>query len=128
MDVDLAVLMQSGNLGAFLTVMQQLGLKPRVPIPPDSLMQPETIRMLVEEKHALVFTFLDPDRPVRQVDLFLRPDLSYESLLPDVEWVELDKVRVRVVSKRRLLAIKLGIQPPRLKDAMDIEFLRQHAD
>ncbi len=128
MDVDLAVLMQPANLGGFLGVMQRLGLKPRVPISPESLLQPETIRMLVEEKHALVFTFLDPDRPVRQVDIFLRPDLAYESLLPDSEWVELDEVRIRVIGKRRLLAIKLGIQPPRLKDALDIDFLRQHVD
>jgi hypothetical protein len=128
MDVDLAVLMQPANLNGFLGVMRKLGLNPRVPIPPETLLQPETIRMLVEEKQALVFTFLDPDRPVRQVDIFPRPDLSYESLLPDAEWIELNQVRVRVIGRRRLLAIKLGIQPPRLKDAMDIDYLRRHVD
>jgi hypothetical protein len=126
MDVDLAVLMHPSNLGRFLQVMRQLGLKPRVPISPESLLEPETIRQMVEEKHALVFSFLDPDRPLRHVDIFLRPDLSFESLLPDAEWMDLAGLRVRVIGKRRLLAIKLGIQPPRLKDAMDIEFLRQH--
>lgn len=128
MDVDLAVLMQPANLGRFLKVMANLGLKPRVPIPPESLLEPETIRMMLEEKHALVFSFLDPDRPIRHVDMFLRPDLAYESLLPDSEWVALGSLRLRVVGKRRLLAIKLGIQPPRLKDALDIEFLRRHVD
>lgn len=128
MDVDLAVLMQPSNLGRFLKVMQQLGLKPRVPVAPESLLEPETIRLMVEDKHALVFSFLDPDRPVRHVDLFLRTDLSYESLLPDSEWMDLAGLRVRVIGKRRLLAIKLGIEPPRLKDAMDIEFLRKHVE
>ncbi len=128
MDVDLAVLMQPANLGRFLAVMDQLGLKPRGPIPPESLLQAETVRQMVEEKHALVFSFLDPDRPVRHVDIFLRPDLSYEALVGDTEWIELGGYRVRVIGKRRLLAIKLCIQPPRLKDAMDIEYLRKHVE
>jgi hypothetical protein len=126
MDVDVAVLMAPANLGRFLDVMRQLGLKPRVPIPPESLLDPETIRIMIEEKHALVFSFLDPDRPLRHVDLFLRSDLSYESLLPDSEWVDLGGARIRIIGRRRLLEIKLGIQPPRAKDAFDIEFLRRH--
>ena len=126
MDVDLAVLMQPANLSRFLKVMRQLGLQPRVPIPPESLLQPAIVDAMVNEKHALVFTFLDFDRPYKQVDIFLRPDLAYESLLPDAEWVEVDGSRIRIVGKARLLTIKLGIQPPRAKDAIDIEFLRQH--
>ena len=127
-DVDLAVLMSPENLGQFLDVMQQLGLHPRVPIPPRSLLDPEIVRQIVEEKHALVFSFLDPDRPIRHVDLFLRPDLSFTALLPDSEWIDLDGFSIRALSKNRLLSMKLGIQPPRAKDSIDIEFLRKHVD
>ena len=81
---------------------------------------------MVEEKHALVFSFLDPDAPIRHVDIFLRPDLSYEALLADSEWVELGDFRVRILTKKKLLSLKLGIHPPRAKDALDIEFLRRH--
>ena len=81
---------------------------------------------MVEEKHALVFSFLDPDRPIRHVDMFLRADLSYESLLPDSDWIELGADKIRIINRRRLLAIKLAIQPPRSKDALDIEYLRRH--
>jgi hypothetical protein len=126
MDVGVAVLMATANLGRFLDIMRQLGLNPRVPIPPESLLDPETIRIMIEEKHALVFSFLDPDRPLRHVDRFLRGDLSYESLLPDSEWVDLEGARIRIIGRRRLLEIKLGIQPPRAKDTLDIEFLRRH--
>ncbi len=126
MDVDVAVQMQSDNFGRFLAVMNQLGLKPRVPISPDSLLDPRTVRMMVEEKHALVFSFIDPDRPFRHVDLFLKDDLSYASLINDVEWKELHGLRVRVVSRRRLLEIKQAIQPPRAKDVIDIEWLRDN--
>lgn len=123
MDIDLSVHMVPANLDNFLGVMARLGLRPRVPIDPTTLLDPAVIRMMIEEKHALVFSFLDPDRPIRHVDMFLTADLSYESLLPDSEWVELNGVQVRIVGRKRLLAIKLAIRPPRAKDALDIEFL-----
>lgn len=126
MDIDLSVHMTPSNLGRFIEVMAALGLKPRVPISPSALLDPGVIRMMIEEKHALVFSFIDPDRPVRHVDIFLKADLAYESLLPDSEAVELDGLTVRIINRRRLLAIKLAIQPPRAKDALDIEFLRRH--
>lgn len=84
--------------------------------------------MTVEEKHALVFSFLDSDMPIRYVDLFLRDDLAYEALWPDSEWVNLGDFSIRILTKRKLLSLKLGIQPPRAKDAIDIEFLRRHVD
>ena len=126
MDVDLAVLMQAENFGRFVNVMIQLGLKPRIPISPDLLLDPAITRMMVEEKQALVFTFVNPDQPFKQVDLFLRNDMSYASLLPDSEWMELRGFRLRVVNRHRLLTIKLSIQPPRAKDAIDIEWLRRN--
>jgi len=52
--------------------------------------------------------------------------MSYETLLPESEWVELGDFSVRILNKRKLLSLKLGIHPPRAKDALDIEFLRRH--
>ena len=126
MDVDVSVHMTPTNLGRFIGAITKLGLKPRVPIALTALLDPAVIRAMVEDKHALVFSFIDPDRPIRHVDMFLTADLDYESLLPDSEWIDLGRIRVRIVNRRRLLAIKLAIRPPRAKDALDIEFLRQH--
>jgi hypothetical protein len=123
MDVDLSVHMQPTNLGRFLAVMTTLGLKPRVPIDPHALLDPAFVRMMIEEKHALVFSFLDPDQPIRHVDIFLTADLAYESLLPDSDWVDMNGYQVRIINRPRLLAIKRAIRPSRAKDALDIEFL-----
>lgn len=128
MGVDLAVAMTSNNLPGFIRVMRELRLKPRVPIAPESLLDPVVVEAMVREKHALVFTFVDPEFPLRQVDIFLRNDLSYENLLPDSEWVELGSISVRILTKQKLLALKRGIRPLRAKDALDIEYLSRHAD
>jgi len=126
MDVDLAVSMLPANLPAFLRVMRELGLRPRVPVDPQALLDPVVVKAMVEEKNALVFSFLDPDAPLRHVDIFLQPALSYETLLPDSEWVELGDISVRILTRKKLLSLKLGIHPPRAKDTLDIEFLRRH--
>jgi predicted nucleotidyltransferase len=126
MDVDLAVHMQPENFNRFVTVMGTLGLRSRAPVRPQALLDPAFVRMLIDEKHALVFTFVDPDKPYRQVDVFLTVDMAYESLLPDTEWVELGGYRVRIINRSRLLAIKRAIVPSRLKDKLDIEFLSRH--
>jgi hypothetical protein len=67
MDVDLAVAMTPQNLPIFLKVMKDSGLRPRVPIAPETLLDPRVVQAIVEEKHALVFSFLDPDEPIRHV-------------------------------------------------------------
>ena len=123
MDVDVAVHMRSENLVKFLAAMAKLGLLPRVPISPAALLDPAVIRMMVEEKQALVFSFVDPDRPIRHLDMFLRADLSYGSLLPDSEWRAIGDLKVRIVHRSRLLAIKRAITPRRAKDLLDIEYL-----
>ena len=123
MDIDLSVHMEASNLGRFITVMATLGLKPRVPVNPAALLDPAFIQMMIKDKHALVFSFLDPDQPLRHVDVFLKSDLSYESLLPDSDCVDVNGKLVKIINRQRLLSIKKAIHPPRAKDALDIEFL-----
>lgn len=126
MDVDLAVATKPENFSRFLGVMEDLGLKPRVPVDPRSLLDDRVLDNIIKEKHALVFSFLDPDLPTRQVDIFLRSDLNHEALSPHVETVEFRGKVLKLVSKRKLLDIKLAISPPRTKDQIDIEFLQKN--
>lgn len=126
MDVDIAVATDPANFSKFITVMESLGLKPRVPIDPLSLLDRQVLEHLIHEKHALVFSFLDPDRPTRHVDMFLRSDLNHEALAPHVETVEFRGKMLKLISKRKLLEIKRSINPPRPKDQIDIEFLQNH--
>jgi hypothetical protein len=122
LDVDIAVALDRGNFTKFLDSMKRLGLQPRVPIDPLTLLDENVISSIIYEKNALVFSFLDPDRPTRHVDIFLRSDLNHNALSNHVELIEFQGKCLKVVSKEKLLSIKLGINPPRLKDLMDIEF------
>jgi hypothetical protein len=126
MDVDVAVATDPVNFAKFISVMEKLGLKPRVPIDPRTLLDPRVMDQIVHEKQALVFSFLDPDLPTRQVDMFLRSNLNHQSMVKHVETVEFHGKKLKLVSRQKLLEIKLAIDPPRAKDQIDIEFLRKN--
>ena len=83
---------------------------------------------MIEEKHALVFSFIDPDKPLRHVDIFLTKELSYEEMHADAKTVVLGERTIRVMSAVRLLKIKRAIQPPRDKDSFDIRALERLLD
>ena len=126
MDVDIAVATDPENFSRFIGVMEDLGLKPRVPVDPRTLLDDRVLDNIINDKHALVFSFLDPDLPTRHVDIFLRNDLNHEALSPHVETVQFRGRVLKVVSKQKLLDIKLAISPPRTKDRIDIEFLQKN--
>jgi hypothetical protein len=125
LDIDIAADLEPENLCRLTAVTTELGLQPRVPIPLEALADPEAVRMMVEEKHALVFSLIDPGDPLRYLDLFLKPDLSYRALITDAVKVMVEGRSLRVVSAGRLLSIKRAIQPPREKDCLDIVALER---
>lgn len=125
LDLDVAVNLTASNLEKFIAVMKSQELVPRVPVAPESLLDSDFRRMVVEEKNALVFTFIDLKDPRRHVDLFLRDDLSYDVLADDCDVVDLDGRKVSIASAEKLLEIKESIDPPREKDQLDIAALRR---
>jgi hypothetical protein len=125
LDIDLAVQMAPGNVRRFLQVIAGLGLTPRAPVPPAILLDDQAREQLVQEKHALVFTFLDPADPLWQVDVFLTTELSFENLNADAVTVAIQGHPVRVVSIPRLIELKQRVQPLRAKDQLDIVELQR---
>jgi hypothetical protein len=110
---------------AFLVIMKRFGLTPRAPVAPELLTNPGARRSMVETKHAIVFTFQDLNDPFWHVDVFLREDLGYESLRVESETIDLEGRSVRILSRRKLLELKLAVVPPRAKDQLDIAELRR---
>ena len=124
MDLDLAIQWDDTNVRRFTRAMMKLGLEPKMPVPVDILENAANLKAMMQEKGALVCSFRDPDDPIRLVDLFIRPELSYDVLSPDAVSISLHARVIRIVSKRKLLALKQQIRPPRPKDELDISTLK----
>ena len=122
-DLDLAVDPEPANLRLFLNEIARLAFVPRAPVSPDSLLDPEMVQRMVQEKHAIVFSFWSPDEPYKQIDIFLTKENSFADLLEDAEIIQLRGRRIKVASKRKLIEMKERIRPRREKDIQDIRAL-----
>lgn len=120
LDLDIAVRMSPDNLDRLAGAVHELKLTPRIPVSVADLKNPEFVHAMVVDKGALVFTLTDSNNPLRQLDIFLSPKLSFEFLSEAAETVDLSGTKILVASRSRLLEIKRAIEPPRAKDILDI--------
>ena len=128
LDIDLALDMDPANVEKFLQVMRNLGLQPRVPVPARDLMSREAVQRMVAEKGALVFSFVDFDRPLRHVDIFLQGNLSFEELSRGVRKIVVEDRAIKIMGIGKLLETKRAITPLRDKDLIDIKQLEKLQD
>jgi hypothetical protein len=123
LDVDVAVQMTGQNLERLIGAVEILKLRPRVPVSLADLGDPDFVRSMVVEKGALVFSLTDVERPLRHLDIFLHPALSFERLSQGAVWFDIGPAKIRVVSKELLMTIKREIKPLRPKDVLDLDEL-----
>ena len=110
LDIDLALDMEPANVEKFLQVMHKLRLQPRVPVPPRDLMSREAVRRMIAEKGAMVFSFVDFDRPLRHVDIFLQGNLSFEELSRGARKVVIEDWAIKIMGIGKLLETKRAIK------------------
>ncbi len=125
LDLDLALDLDHDNLEKFLRVMSEHHFSPRVPVPAESILDPEKRNMMIHEKNALVFTFIDVDNVYKQIDIFLKDEMSYQALKNNSEKIVIEGHEVNILSKQKLLEMKRLIKPPREKDIHDISVLEK---
>ena len=123
-DLDINVEMENDNLRRLLEMTNRLNLFPRIPEPPESLLD-ETLRQKwIKEKGALVFTFITDNSPL-QLDIFLSYPINFNELKITADKFTVDDFEFLVSSKEKLVAAKKHIQPLRRKDRQDIEELEE---
>ena len=123
LDLDVAVEMNASNLDRLIRAVERLNLQPRMPVSLADIGDSDFVRAMVTEKGALVFSLADFNNPLRQLDIFLSPLLSFERLSKGAKWFEIGGAKVRVASKELLLEIKNEITPLRPKDVLDVQEL-----
>lgn len=117
-DIDLVLAMNSGNLARFIAVAKRHGLVPAIPVPIDSLADPELIDQWHREKGMLAFSLREPQAGGSVVDVLVRPDVPFERLMANAIMGELSGRRVPIASIPDLLAMKRAAGRP--KDMLDV--------
>ena len=122
-DVDLVVDLEPDEARKALQVLATLGFQPRLPVAATDFANPDTRRRWIDEKGMRVFSLVDPDNPMRAVDLFAEHVLDFEHLWQRSEEIALRDTRVRVASIPDLIELKR--RAGRHKDLTDIEALKE---
>lgn len=122
-DIDLVLAMNDENLSRFIAVAKHYGLVPAIPVPIESLMNADQIDQWHREKGMLAFSLREPQVGGSVVDVLVRPDVSFDSLMANAVIGELFGRRVPVAAIDDLLAMKRAANRP--KDQLDIAALEK---
>lgn len=122
-DIDLVLAMDDGNLARFIDVAKRFGLKPGIPVPIDSLRDAGQIEQWHREKGMLAFSLREPQAAGSVVDVLVRPEISFETLMANAVKGALFGRRVLIASIDDLLAMKRAANRP--KDQLDIVALEK---
>lgn len=121
-DIDLVVDLAPEEARKAVEVLTGLGLVPRVPVAASGFADPSTREGWIRDKHMRVFTMIDRNNPMRQVDLFVESPIPFDSLWERSETMPLAGTRVRVACIDDIIRMKRIAARP--QDLVDIEALQ----
>lgn len=122
-DLDLIVKLSSDNLEGFISAMDELGYKPKLPVKAGDFADPLIREKWITEKDMKVFTFYDPERQIRQVDVFVKEPLDFDVIEKEIAWIKAGDVAIPVVSRSHLKLLKKISGRP--QDFADIEAIEE---
>lgn len=122
-DLDVLAELSKANLENIIKAMADLHYKPRLPVEPQSLLEPDKRKYWIEEKNLKAFTFYNETEPYKEVDILLRPPLGFDEIIERVTTVTAIGIPIPVISRSDFITLKESAG--RKQDAADIEALRK---
>jgi hypothetical protein len=79
-DIDIILSFDKENIEKFISLMDKLGYKPKPPVDPKHLADPEIRKKWFNEKNMKVFSFYHPDKPIEIIDVFIDNPIDFNEL------------------------------------------------
>jgi len=125
-DIDLIVDLEKANLGRFVGAAKELGLKPRMPVRIDDIMEEEKRAEWKEEKNMAVFSLHDPKRPFFLVDVFIDVPFDFNEVYNERERMKAGSVVIPVIPIGHLISMKEKTgRPQDISDAYHLRKIRK---
>jgi hypothetical protein len=124
-DTDLVVDLEPAAAARTVEVFLELGLQPRIPGDPRAFADPEIRRDWVENRNMKVFSWVDPEDPLRVIDVFVSHPIPFDELWARAELLPLQRASVRTASIPDLIRMKrLAGRPRDLEDIAALEAIQ----
>lgn len=122
-DVDIVVATTEPSLRACREVLEQLGLRCRLPFVLESIAGVAERTTLERERNLVAVTFTDPSNPLREVDVLVAPSLDPDGVATRAIRRSSGDLTVRVATIEDLIRLKRISNRP--QDAADIAHLER---
>jgi hypothetical protein len=120
-DIDLIIDLAPQEARKAIDALTRIGFRPRIPVAATDFAVEAKRREWIRDKNMRVFPLVDPDDPMRQIDLFADTPIDFGSLWARSEVMSLERTTVRVISVEDLIELKRLAGRP--QDLADIEAL-----
>jgi len=105
-DLDLMISLEEKNISRFVSLMNELGYKPKVPVRAEELLDPQKRKYWLEEKNMKVFSFYHPHQPLNLIDIFIYEPVDYKKMKSDAVKMKIGKLSMPVASIEDLIMLK----------------------
>lgn len=123
-DLDLMVCLEEKNLLNFISALDEIGYKPKLPVKSKDFADPAKRRLWKNEKNMQVFTFFHPKIPFRLIDVFVDEPIDYDKVNEKKKVVNVQGIKIPLVSKEHLKELKtISARPQDIADIKALEML-----
>lgn len=122
-DIDLLIAMDRINILKINAILKRLGYKPRLPVNPEDLADPERVKEWVIKKNLKAFSFFHQKDNYKVVDIVLVHSLDFEKIFKNKTIKKVKGIEIYLVSIDDLIDMKKSTR--RMQDLSDIEMLKK---
>jgi len=122
-DLDLMLSPEKENLDKLVSILKELGYKPRVPVKLEDFINAENREKWRKEKNMVMFTVVNPDLPFQEVDIFLSNPIDFAEAYAHRQVIKAKGFNISLLSIEHLIALKEI--SAREQDLSDITALKQ---
>jgi len=124
-DIDIVLKVDEKNLSKFVKVAKKLGLKPKLPLPLDDLIDGEKRRSWTVDKNMVVFSLYDARNPFFLLDIFVEEPFNFDEVYEERKKIEFENTVIPLVPIKALIVMKEKSDRP--QDKADVFYLKKIA-
>ncbi len=122
-DIDIILKLDKDNILKFIEVAKKLGLKPKMPIKLEELVDSEKRKSWIADKGMIVFSLYDPEAPFFLLDVFVDIPFGFDEVYNQREKIKFESTTIPVVPIKELIRMKETSDRP--QDKADIFYLKK---
>jgi hypothetical protein len=123
-DLDLMVALEEHNLTVFVELMNELGFRPKVPVPSEAFISADNRESWIQDKGMVVFSFYHPGEMFSLVDVFVSEPIPYSEMRARMDCKSVDDFSIPVASIQDLIKLKqIAGRPQDIEDIKALEAL-----